>query len=227
MSAFLAAKRKEDLRHQEVLDDVVRMAYDNQVEGGHLGKRLIDGIKRPFEASVDGALKKSVNSSLGLLGNVTKGALKDDDMPEPVQVALLSFFETVWSQYSRTVEEEIFETQSLERAEHRRSLATQWAEWRWFWPSNSCCPQPWAWFRAVVLYHLMPADSSFWQVVRSPYFFAVALAQVVPFCAPRPAEPPHGPRLRAMPGGRLDAASGRRHRHLRLLHYLHHDQQDR
>jgi hypothetical protein len=172
---MLKPGRKKSERSEQI-----KAGYEKHVEGS-LGEQMLDLFWRPFERGVDAAYMSSIRSALGVLGKVTKRALVDEDMPTPLQKGLTSFYASVWNQYASGVEDEIFETQSLERAQHRRSLAFEWAEWRWLWPSNRNWPEPYLWLRSRVLYQIMPADASFWQVVRTPTFFAVALAQMVPF----------------------------------------------
>ncbi len=183
---MLKPGRKKSDRSEQI-----KAGYEKHVEGS-LGEQMLGLFWRPFEKGVDAAYMSSIRSALGVLGKVTKSALVDDDMPMPLQKGLTSFYASVWNQYASGVEDEIFETQSLERAQHRRSLAFEWAEWRWLWPSNRNWPEPYLWLRSRVLYQIMPADASFWQVVRTPTFFAVALAQMV-----RPALACHRPRRAA------------------------------
>lgn len=174
---FSPRPAQEDVRskQEEVLD-----GYCEHVNA-QKGNVLFNTFVRPLEEGVDKTLMQTTRSSLTVLGKITTGGMTDDDMPEPLRSKLASFYTSVWSQYSEGVENELFETHSLKRAHQRKSLAMCWAQNRWLWPKGRRFPAPYEWLRAKVLYHLLPADATFWQVIRSPYFYAVALAQMVPF----------------------------------------------
>ena len=159
---------------------------------------------------IDEAVMASLRASLSQLGKIARAGLLDEDMPKALQGPVERQFDVIWRRFRGYIEEELYEKTSLGRVGHRNSPTTLWSSsprscWQ---PGSRCCPAPFSWLRAQLLYSLCPADATFWQVFKTPFFWVVLVLTVLPMYGVSVCKPNHFARPQLPRGSRPSPVAG-------------------
>ena len=130
--------------------------------------------------TLDKTKEKTLMAVLDSIGNLTKEALKDDDMPAALVSKLEVAHATVWAEVKSHIVDAVMASTSFEEAKFQRSLVRFRAKPPCFWPRARRFPQPYRWFRAKFLHTLMPSDGTFWTTFRDPCVWAIRAMMVLP-----------------------------------------------
>ncbi|KAL1507108.1 hypothetical protein AB1Y20_007964 [Prymnesium parvum] len=140
---------------------------------GSFSKSFSDSFTHMWDA----ALSAQVDRMLSSVGRYMSNSLVDPYAPSFVN----SIYETVWHELWADIQHELKVSvmESLTYGDEEDRLFREFRLKGWptsgppFWPKGSMCPKGYTWFRANVLYSVLPADGTTWSVLRTPTGFIV------------------------------------------------------
>ncbi len=183
---FLIAQGADDVKYDQDGDriddddDEFRAPTDEKPTKKNIFSRSVANVNSFVDGKHDAVIEKLLNKVLRKVGNVVKEKIKAPYMPAALSDRVDDLFERVWDEVDDELRDDLMQTYGRKEKKYRELRLNQWAPAPPLWSPGDALPNPYAWFRAKVLYSTQPADATIWKVTTDPICATILVIKLCP-----------------------------------------------